>query len=63
MRAVRGFVHTVAFFQQLEKLLYWDPRVRRASQRENLPHQDSKRPTAEAKDISALKGGSGALLD
>lgn len=49
MRAVGGFVHPMAFFQQLEELLYWDSRVRRTSQRENLPHQDSKRPTVEAK--------------
>lgn len=51
MCAVGGFVHAMAFFQQLEKLLYWDSRVRRTSQRENLPHQDSKRPTVEAISI------------
>lgn len=44
MCAVRGFVHAVSFLQQLEELLDGDARVRRAAQREDLPHQNAKRP-------------------
>lgn len=44
MCAVGGFVHAVSFLQQLEELLDRDTRVRRAAQREDLPHQNAKRP-------------------
>lgn len=44
MCAVGGFVHSVSLLQQLEELLHRDPRVRRPSQREDLPHQDPVGP-------------------
>lgn len=42
--AVGRLVHAVAFLQQLEELLHWDARVRRAPQCEDLPEQDPKGP-------------------
>lgn len=47
MRAVGWFVHSVPLLQQLEELLHWDAWVRRASQREDLPHQDAVGPPAD----------------
>lgn len=44
MCAVGGFVHAVSFLQQLEELLDGDTGVRRAAQREDLPHQDTEGP-------------------
>lgn len=44
MGAVGWFVHSMALLQQLEELLHWDPWVRGASQREDLPHQDPVGP-------------------
>ena len=48
--AVGGFVHSMSFFQQLEELLHWDAGVRRATQREDLPHQDAKRPPVDRRE-------------
>lgn len=50
MCAVGGFVHPMSFFQQLEELFNRDTRVRWATQREDLPHQDAKRPPADRRD-------------
>lgn len=44
MGARGGFVHPVAFLQQLEQLLHRDAGVRRAPQGEDLPKQHPKRP-------------------
>lgn len=47
MRAVGGLVHAMAFLQKFEKFLHGNPGIRRATQSEDLPHQDSKRPAEE----------------
>lgn len=48
LRAGGGFLHAMSLLQQLEELLHRDSGVRRPSEGEDFPQQDSKRPPAAA---------------
>lgn len=55
--AVGGFVHAVAFFQQLEELLHRDTGVGRAPQGKDLPHQHPKRPHVTLVCVDSVEQG------
>lgn len=42
--AIAGLVHSMPLFQQFEQLLHWHSWVRRATQGEDLPQEDTEGP-------------------